>query len=164
MAKNLISDTVFVVTAFVILAGCSKPAETTAAVDEKPAATMAKPVLPRTAAPENGAVFFVSPKDGDTVTSPVTIKFGASNVAVVAAGNDAPMSGHHHLIIDAPLPDLTQPIPKNDQYRHFGGGQTETTIELAPGNYTLQMLMGDHFHIPHEPAITSDTITITVTE
>lgn len=145
-------------------AGCSKKTETPVASTTELAKPAAKPVLPRTPAPENAAVFFVTPKDGDTVSSPVDIEFGASNLTVVAAGNDVMNSGHHHLIINAPLPDLTLPIPANEQYRHFGGGQTTTSIELEPGTYELRMLLGDHLHIPHTPPVISETITITVSE
>ena len=72
------------------------------------------------------------------------------------------MTGHHHLIIDADLPDLGMPIPANDSYIHFGDGSTATEITLEPGQHTLQMLLGDHLHVPHDPPIVSEPITITV--
>jgi len=106
--------------------------------------------------------YIVSPQDGDTVTSPVTVVFGLEGFGVAPAGTVKEKTGHHHLIIDAPLPDLTQPIPADDHYRHFGGGQTQTTVELPPGRHTLQLLLGDHAHIPHDPPVTSDVVTITV--
>jgi hypothetical protein len=71
-------------------------------------------------------------------------------------------TGHHHLIIDAPLPAMDDPIPADDNHKHFGGGQTETTIELPPGEHTLQLLLGDLNHVPHDPPVISDRITITV--
>lgn len=106
--------------------------------------------------------YIVSPKDGDVVTSPVTVVFGLAGYGVAPAGTVKDKTGHHHLIIDAPLPDLTKPIPADERYRHFGGGQTETTVELAPGEHTLQLLLGDHAHIPHAEPLYSDAITITV--
>ena len=71
-------------------------------------------------------------------------------------------TGHHHLIIDAPLPDLTKPIPADANHIHFGGGQTEVTVDLAPGEHTLQLLLGDHAHMPHDPPIYSDILTVNV--
>ena len=92
----------------------------------------------------------------------MNIEFGIENMGVAPAGQDAPDTGHHHLIINAELPPLDQPIPANDNYRHFGDGSTSVSLELEPGTYTLRMLLGDHLHIPHEPAVYSDPITITV--
>ena len=107
--------------------------------------------------------YIASPSDGATVTSPVHIIFGLkSSYGVAPAGVAMDNTGHHHLIIDADLPDLSQPIPKNAQYRHFGGGQTEATIELTPGEHTLQLLLGDFKHVPHQPPVISEQIKITV--
>ena len=116
----------------------------------------------RTPAPEGASLYFISPADGETVTSPVTVRFGTQGIGVAPAGIKADATGHHHLIIDGSLPPLDQPIPSNETYRHFGGGQTETTIELSPGEHTLQLLMGDHQHKPHKPVVASPTITIRV--
>jgi Domain of unknown function (DUF4399) len=126
------------------------------------AAVGAGVVQARTPAPENAEVYIISPADGDTVSSPVTIKFGLRDMGVAPAGVNKPNTGHHHLIIDADVPALDTPIPANDNYKHFGGGQTETTIELAPGKHTLQLIMGDLTHIPHDPPVMSRRITITV--
>lgn len=106
--------------------------------------------------------YIISPDDGAIVGSPVTVVFGLEGFGVAPAGTVRDKTGHHHLIIDAPLPPLDQPIPANDHYRHFGGGQTQTTVELAPGEHTLQLLLGDHAHMPHSEPVTSDVITITV--
>lgn len=106
--------------------------------------------------------YIVSPRDGDVVTSPVTVVFGLSGYGVAPAGTMNDKTGHHHLIIDAPLPDFSQPIPANDNYRHFGGGQTQTTVELPPGEHTLQLLLGDFAHMPHASPIYSEVVTITV--
>ena len=106
--------------------------------------------------------YIISPADGATVSSPVTVVFGLKGFGVAPAGTVKEKTGHHHLIVNAPLPDLTKPIPADDNHRHFGGGQTETTIELPPGKHTLQMLLGDFAHIPHADPIYSEVITITV--
>ncbi len=116
----------------------------------------------RTPAPSDAEVYIISPQDGDTVTSPVTIRFGLRGMGVAPAGVDKPDTGHHHLLIDTAPPALDLPIPADDNHKHFGGGQTETSIELAPGKHTLQLIMGDKLHIPHEPPVMSRKITITV--
>ena len=95
--------------------------------------------------------------------SPVHIIFGLkSPYGVAPAGVAMDNTGHHHLIIDAELPELNQAIPKDANYRHFGGGQTEATIELEPGEHTLQLLLGDFKHVPHQVPVTSEQISITV--
>lgn len=109
--------------------------------------------------------YIISPADGETVTSPVTVKFGLQGVGVAPAGVERENTGHHHLLIDLDkLPALDKPIPADDQHVHFGGGQTETTVELEPGEHTLQLLLGDHLHRPHTPPVMSKKITITVEE
>ncbi len=120
------------------------------------------PDLPRTTAPDGAAVYIVSPEDGATISSPVTIIFGLKGMGVGPAGLDNPLTGHHHLILDAAPPDLNQPIPADEHYIHFGGGQTEVTRELGPGQHTLQILLGDLNHIPHTKPLISKKITITV--
>jgi hypothetical protein len=116
----------------------------------------------RTPAPAGAKVFIIEPADGATVSSPVTVKFGAEGVDIVPAGTDKPNSGHHHLLIDAKLPDLNSAIPKDEHYIHYGKGQTETTVELTPGKHTLQLLLGDKNHIPTNPPVESSVITVTV--
>ena len=113
-------------------------------------------------APADASVYIVSPADSATVTSPVTVVFGLSGMGVAPAGTQVENTGHHHLIIDAPLPDTDQPIPADDNHRHFGKGQTEVTIDLAPGQHTLQLLLGDWLHIPHDNVVASEVVTITV--
>ena len=125
----------------------------------------AAPLDSRLISPANDAasVYFIEPADGATVTSPVTIKFGATNMQIVPAGQNIEFSGHHHILLDLDtLPDLTQALPANDQIIHFGAGQTETQLDLPVGEHTLQMLLGNYLHIPHQPAIMSEKITITV--
>ena len=121
--------------------------------------------LPRTPAPAGAMVYFLSPEDGAEVTSPFTVRFGLRGMGVAPAGITAPNTGHHHLLInvDEP-PDEALPLPATDQVRHFGLGQTETELELPPGTYTLQLVLGDALHIPHDPPVRSERITITVTE
>ncbi len=115
-----------------------------------------------TPAPSDAEVYFISPRDGDVISGPVTVKFGLKGMGVAPAGVDKPKTGHHHLIIDADLPNFDQPVPADDNHKHFGGGQTETVLNLKPGVHTLQLILGDKVHIPHNPAITSKKITITV--
>lgn len=118
--------------------------------------------LPRSAAADKARVYFISPADGQVVKGPVTVRFGLENMGVAPAGTAGEGLGHHHLIVDSPLPALDQPLPKDDKHLHFGKGQTETVLTLAPGKHTLQLVLGDANHIPHEPAVVSARITITV--
>ena len=117
---------------------------------------------PRTPSVEGARVFFISPVDGATVSNPVKVVFGIEGMDVAPAGDATPHTGHHHLLIDTGLPDLGMPIPADDNHVHFGKGQTETGITLSPGEHTLQMLLGDHLHIPHDPPLTSKQITVYV--
>jgi len=121
--------------------------------------SMAADVTP---SPENAMLEIISPKDGDTVTSPLVVKFGLVGMGVAPAGVTNKNTGHHHLIVDAPLPDLDFAIPKDAKHRHFGGGQTQVSLDLTPGQHTLQLLLGDYRHIPHDPPLSSKKITITV--
>ena len=119
--------------------------------------------MKRTSAPKDASAEIVRPKDGATVTSPVMVKFGLDGMEVAPAGTDKPDTGHHHLLVDRDeMPAMNQPLPSTDQLLHFGKGQTETKLELEPGKHTLQLLLADHRHVPHDPAVTSDKITITV--
>jgi hypothetical protein len=130
-------------------------------------ALLAGPALAgETPAPAGAELYFISPQDGATVSSPVTVRFGLKGMGVAPAGvEDKANTGHHHLLIDAPAPSgaaLNEPLPADDHHKHFGGGQTETSIELAPGSHTLQLVLGDWSHIPHNPPVMSEQITITV--
>jgi hypothetical protein len=121
--------------------------------------------LPRTAAPDGALVYFVSPANGAMVTSPVTIRFGLRGMGVAPAGVTTANTGHHHLLIDADtLPPDNLPIPNDANHRHFGLGQTETELMLSPGQHTLQLVLGDALHIPHQPPVRSEKITITVAQ
>lgn len=119
--------------------------------------------LPRTPSPAGAEVYFESPADGATVKGPVTVRFGLKGMGVAPAGIKFDNTGHHHLLIDTDPPaDLGSPLPASDHVVHFGKGQTETTISLAPGKHTLQLVLGDALHIPHDPPVMSKKITITV--
>ena len=136
-------------------------------VSEENVADVAEPpkpatTLPRTDSIAGASVFFITPADGATVSNPVAIEFGIEGMTVVKAGDNQPASGHHHLLIDTELPDLSLPIPADAQHIHFGDGSTATEVTLEPGEHQLQMLLGDHLHIPHNPPVVSDRITITV--
>jgi len=126
--------------------------------------TSAASALERTPAPEGAEVYIVEPKDGAEVKSPFTVVFGLKGMGVAPAGVDMDGTGHHHLLVDVPLPPLDQGIPADDNHIHFGGGQTQTTLNLEPGEHTLQLLLGDKNHVPHEPPIRSERVTITVVE
>ena len=122
------------------------------------------PSLSTPAAP-GASVSIVSPANGSTVTSPVTIKFGVHNMTIAKAGNTTEFSGHHHLLIDVEeLPDMTMPLPATDNIIHFGGGQTQTTIELSSGSHSLRLLLGNFAHVPHATPVLSEEIIITVSE
>ena len=114
-----------------------------------------------TPAPQGARAYIVTPAHGEVVSSPVKVVFGLTGLGVAPSGIQKDKTGHHHLLIDTGLPDLSTPIPADDKHKHFGGGQTETVIELSPGKHTLQ-LMGDFSHIPHNPPVKSEPITIIV--
>jgi hypothetical protein len=127
-------------------------------------ASAASAEMTRTAAPDGAEVYFISPQDGETITGPVTIRMGLKGMGVAPAGVERADTGHHHLLIDTPLDqvDLSASLPASDQTRHYGGGQTETTIELEPGTHTLQLLFMDYRHMSFDPPLHSDPITIRV--
>lgn len=149
-----------VVAASLLLAACAGDDAAPAAGQK--AAASAPASMARTPSPPGASVFFITPGNGDTVTSPVTVKFGISGMSVAPAGDATAASGHHHLLIDAQLEDFSLPVPSSDNYRHFGKGQTETTVELPAGTHTLQLVLGDANHVPHEPPVVSGQITIIV--
>ncbi len=118
--------------------------------------------LPRSPAPPDVQLYFISPQDGATVASPVVVRFGLRGMGVAPAGIAMENTGHHHLLVDATLPPLDQPIPADANHLHFGKGQTETVLTLVPGRHRLQLLLGDHLHRPHDPPVTSTPISIVV--
>ncbi len=115
-------------------------------------------------------VYFINLEDGQTVSSPLVVAFGLRGMGVAPAGTEAEMTGHHHLFVNRPplgegedgADELANGIPSDENHLHFGGGQTETTLELPPGEHTLQLVLGDWSHVPHSTPVVSEVITITV--
>ncbi|MGY8962744.1 MAG: DUF4399 domain-containing protein [Rhodospirillales bacterium] len=118
---------------------------------------------PRTGSAPNTVAYIVSPSNGETVPGTFRIQFGLKGMGVAPAGVEYPDSGHHHLLVNRVAPMMSEPLPSGDSdLLHFGGGQTETTLSLEPGEYTLQMILGDQDHVPHDPPVMSKKVTITV--
>src|SRR3954454_6654572 len=115
-----------------------------------------------TPSPAGAAVYFVDLRDGASIPTKSIIHFGLRNMGVAPAGSDRANSGHHHLLIDTPMPPLNAPIPNDFNHLHFGGGQTEAEVTLTPGEHTLQLLLGDKDHIPHTPPVMSSRIKVRV--
>ncbi len=119
--------------------------------------------LPRTKAPAGVELYFITPKDGETVGQDVIVRFGLKGMGVAPAGVQSSKAGHHHLLVDAKeMPSMDQPIAKDETHLHFGAGQTETILHFAPGDHTLQLLLGDAMHMPFDPPIASKRITVHV--
>jgi hypothetical protein len=117
----------------------------------------------RTPSPAGAEVYIISPKDGAKVKSPVTVVFGLKGMGIAPAGIKFDNTGHHHLLVDADAPaDLSAPLPADEHNVHFGKGQTEASLPLKPGKHTLQLLLADALHTPHDPAVISKKITIVV--
>ena len=117
----------------------------------------------RKPAPADARVYFVGLQDGSVLPQKATIRFGLVNMGVAPAGIEKPNTGHHHLLIDAKLPPLDEPIPNDFNHLHFGAGQTEATVNLPLGMHTLQLLLGDENHVPHNPPVMSKPIKVIVT-
>ena len=147
-----------------LVAGCTQDADETptAAAATQAAPTPAPVSLERRPAPDGASAYIIAPMNGAVVENPVRVVFGLTGAGVIPAGIAQDGAGHHHLLIDTELPNLDAAIPADENHRHFGGGQTETELELAPGTHTLQLLLGDERHIPHDPPIMSQRITIEV--
>jgi uncharacterized protein DUF4399 len=128
-----------------------------------PSLPAAAPTRQRTPAPRDAYVYIGWPNDGEVIHSTrFKVWFGTRDFGVAPAGTDVPNTGHHHLLIDTDLPPLDEEIPNDKHHLHFGLGQTETILELPPGTHTLQLLMGDANHVPHDPPVMSKRITIHV--
>ena len=128
------------------------------------ALAMAAFAQPRASAPAGAKVYFIAPKNGATVQNPVVVKFGLKGMTIAPAGTQTPNSGHHHLLVDTDLSDLnlSVPLPATDKILHFGKGQTETMLTLAPGKHTLELVFADYLHNSFDPPLHSKKITITV--
>jgi len=116
----------------------------------------------RTPSPDDANLYIISPAHGETVTGPVTVRFGLKGMGVAPAGLEKKNTGHHHLLIDTVVKTMDKAIPKDATHKHFGGGQTQGTIILSPGRHTLQLMLGDKSHVPHNPPVMSQKITIFV--
>jgi hypothetical protein len=120
-------------------------------------------VPPKTKSVEGTTVYFIAPKDGDTVGQTFTVRFGLKGMGIAPAGVQFANTGHHHLLVDlAQPPDMNAALPVTDNIRHFGAGQSETELKLPPGKHTLQLVFADYLHIPHDKPVVSEKITITV--
>ena len=113
--------------------------------------------------PETARVYILWPVDGQVVRGAFWVRMGLADAGIAPAGVEKANTGHHHLLIDTDLPPLDQPIPNDRNHLHFGLGQTEARLDLPPGKHTLQLLLGDETHTPHQPPLYSRRITITVT-
>ncbi len=117
----------------------------------------------KSTSPGNAKAYIIAPTDGQTVSQTFKVVFGLSGMGVAPAGIEKDNTGHHHLLIDTEeLPDMNMPLPATDHIKHFGSGQTETELTLSPGKHTLQLLLGNFAHIPHDKPVLSEKITITV--
>lgn len=125
-------------------------------------ADMAAPAQGQTASPKGAEVYFHYPIDGIRVPQRFTVQIGLRGMGIAPAGIVKPMTGHHHLLIDIDKIDQTQPIPSDYNHIHLGNGQSEVVLTLKPGTHTLQLLMGDHVHVPHMPPVMSKKIKIYV--
>ena len=146
------------------IAACQNTPDTPEAPATPATQETASTVLPRTPSPEGASVYIISPHDTASVPAgEVTVVFGLKGMGVAPAGIEFPETGHHHLFINVEeAPELGVPILADESHIHFGKGQTETTLTLEPGTYTLQLVLGDHLHIPHDPPVMSEKVTITV--
>ena len=109
-------------------------------------------------------VYFINLKNGDMLKSPFLVQFGLSGKGVAPAGVEVANTGHHHLLINVDELDFKMPIPSSKKHLHFGLGQTETVLDLSAGEYKLQLVLGDKYHIPHNPPLVSEVIEVTVIE
>ena len=121
------------------------------------------PVGAQTPAPPDAVVYIITPRDGQRIRSPITVRFGLRNMGVTRAGDTTPNMGHHHLLVDVTDPvEPNEPLPTDRKHLHFGAGQTETQLDLPPGKHTLQLVLGDAEHKPFNPVVASNRVTITV--
>jgi hypothetical protein len=145
-----------------MIASCNQNKENNQVAVENNEFVASAPKIQRNVASENAEVYFITPSPNAVVSNPVKVEFGVIEMEIVPSGQNTPLTGHHHIIIDADLPDMNFPIPADENYIHFGDGSSETTLNLDKGDHTLQLLIGDYLHIPHNPPVYSDKITITV--
>lgn len=114
-----------------------------------------------TAASAQQSVSFVEPSDGATVSSPFKVKFAVSGMDIKPAGDMSANTGHHHLLINAAPVKSGEVVPADETHLHFGKGQTETEVKLAPGTYKLTMQFANGLHQSYGEGM-SKSITVTV--
>ncbi len=139
----------------------SQTSPVSAAPQAAPEAAAATPAP--TAAPTDADLYFISPRRGARLRGPVVVQFGLRNMGITQAGSTATKAGHHHLLVNMKEP--LQPgdtIPASKQHLHFGGGQTETRLDLPPGRHTLQLVLGDASHRVFSPPVVSGVVEVTV--
>ena len=148
---------VFLIAVLLLISACQNEAEEPVSEPDE------SENMGRATSPEGAEVYIISPLDGDTISGDsVRVVFGLRGMGVAPAGVNFQDAGHHHLLVDvAAPPDMSMPIPADSSHVHFGLGQTEAIITLSPGPHTLQLLLGDHRHIPHDPPVVSAVITVT---
>jgi hypothetical protein len=142
--------------------GGMNQANATPPADVSPSQPMLGSGYKKVPATAGASVYFINLKNGDEVSNPVRVQFGLRGMGVAPAGMEKAGTGHHHLLVDVSTVDANAPLPADANHRHFGAGQTETTVELPPGPHTLQLLLADQNHIPHHPVVMSERITIMV--
>ena len=154
--------------ALFLFAACGQEDAEKVPTAEEPAVKMemelteAPTAMARTPSTDGAQVFFITPADGEVVRNPIRLAFGLNGMEVLPAGDKHPGSGHHHLVIDAGLPDFGLPVPADQHHIHFGGGSSQVELTLPAGQHTLQLLLADYLHVPHDPPVFSKRITITV--
>ena len=117
----------------------------------------------RSESPIGAKVYIISPTSGQSLVSPFKVKFGLNGMGVAPAGVEYPDTGHHHLIVNKEIREFNKPLPSGESgIIHFGGGQTETILDLEPGTYDLYLILGDHDHVPHNSPVISEKVKITV--
>ena len=151
-----------------LLASCGgAPPEGEADNGADPAAETAAPreivLPPRKPSPEEARVWIVSPAEGEEVVSPFVVVFGLEGMDLSPAGVHGEHTGHHHLLVDTGLPRMDLPITTDDSHIHFGNAQTGVELSLEPGTHTIRLLLADDLHIPHDPPVMSEAVTIMVT-
>jgi hypothetical protein len=111
---------------------------------------------------EPTSVEFSNLARGYQLRSPFQVDFAVRGMGVVPAGKALPGTGHHHILVNTPLPvNVRAQIPFSDTHKHFGKGQTGAVLDLPPGRHKLRLLFADHEHRPH--FVFSPEIEVTVT-
>ncbi len=99
-------------------------------------------------------VFFVEPKNGATVTSPVHMKFGSQGIEIspvppgdLTKAQVRPGKAHYHVGIDQVcLPPGKTIVKGTPSWVHFGDGKDVFDSQLTPGKHKLALQLGDDLH------------------